>query len=213
MGSIVLRILLYIPGLLVGLLRAGNDAARDLHNRLRYGKRVGRGTVVSPDCELDRNARIERDCILLSSRIGAWSYVMNGSTIQHAVIGRYCSIARDVVICPGRHPLDRFSQSPYFYNRNADNPFRKQVEKSGVEPFEDYLGVTVGNDVWIGTRAILLDGVHIGDGAVIAAGAVVTKDVPAGAVVGGVPARILRNREGRGDTSWYNKDPQAILEP
>ena len=52
----------------------------------------------------------------------------------------------------------------------------------------------IGNDVWIGRRSIILSGITIGDGAVIAAGSVVTKDVPAYAVVGGNPARIIKNR-------------------
>ena len=57
--------------------------------------------------------------------------------------------------------------------------------------------VVIGDRVWVGTRAVILKGVSIGDGAVVAAGAVVTSDVPAGAVVGGVPARVI----GRAD-SW-----------
>ena len=56
--------------------------------------------------------------------------------------------------------------------------------------------ITIGNDVWIGTRVIILPGVAIGDQAVIAAGSVVTKDVPAKAIVGGVPAKFIRERGG-----------------
>ena len=55
--------------------------------------------------------------------------------------------------------------------------------------------MTIGPDVWVGARCVILPGVTIGEGAVIAAGSVVTKDVPAGAVVGGVPARIIKTRE------------------
>ena len=54
--------------------------------------------------------------------------------------------------------------------------------------------VTIGNDVWIGRRAIIMPGVHIGDGCIIGAGAVVTKDVPSFSVVGGVPAKIIKSR-------------------
>lgn len=61
--------------------------------------------------------------------------------------------------------------------------------------FEDERPVIIGNDVWIGDRVIILPGVHIGDGAIIAAGAVVTKDVPAYAIVGGVPAKLIRMRQ------------------
>jgi len=60
--------------------------------------------------------------------------------------------------------------------------------------FEELKRTQIGNDVWIGARAIVLDGISIGDGAVIAAGAVVTKDVPPYAIVGGVPAKLIRYR-------------------
>lgn len=55
--------------------------------------------------------------------------------------------------------------------------------------------VTIGNDVWIGMRSIIMPGVNIGDGSVIGAGAVVTKDVPAYAIVGGVPAKVIKYRK------------------
>ena len=61
-------------------------------------------------------------------------------------------------------------------------------------PFEEYKQIRIGSDVWIGARAIILDGIQIGHGAVIAAGAVVTKDVPPYAVVAGVPASIIKYR-------------------
>ena len=70
--------------------------------------------------------------------------------------------------------------------QDPDIPIRKQ----GIQA----LGIKVGSDVWLGARAIVLDGVDIGDGAVIAAGAVVTKDVAAGAIMGGVPAKRLGTR-------------------
>lgn len=67
------------------------------------------------------------------------------------------------------------------------------------------LTIDVGNDVWIGANVTVVGGVRIGDGAVVAAGAVVTRDVPPGAVVGGVPARVIKQRP--------NQDPAAVSEP
>ena len=76
--------------------------------------------------------------------------------------------------------------------------------------------VIIGNDVWIGSHALILGGVKIGDGAVIGAGAVVTKDVPPYAVVGGVPARIIKYRFSQEiidkllEIKWWNL-PENIL--
>ena len=74
----------------------------------------------------------------------------------------------------------------------------------------------MGNDVWIGAGAILLEGITVGDGAVVAAGAVVTKDVPAYTVAGGVPAKFIRNRFDESETEflkdfkWWEKDDKWL---
>ncbi|WP_068786678.1 maltose acetyltransferase domain-containing protein [Paenibacillus phocaensis] len=87
-------------------------------------------------------------------------------------IGEYCFMAPGVHIYTATHPLDPTA-------RNSGAEFGKPVN--------------IGNNVWIGGRAVIVPGVTIGDNAVIAAGAVVTKDVPKGAVVGGNPAKIIKN--------------------
>ncbi len=63
-----------------------------------------------------------------------------------------------------------------------------------MTPFSHTKPAVIGNDVWIGQNAVIMDGVHVGDGAIVAAGAVVTKDVPPYAIVGGVPARVIKYR-------------------
>jgi acetyltransferase-like isoleucine patch superfamily enzyme len=107
-------------------------------------------------------------------KIGNGTYLNRGTEIvaaREVIIGRDCKIARDVIIMDtDQHAL----------------PNRELV----AEP------VTIGDRVWIGARAIVLKGVHVGHDAVIAAGSVVTKDVPSASVVGGVPARILRASDG-----------------
>lgn len=123
--------------------------------------------------------------------LGDYSYVANSSCLANAVVGRFCSIGPEVMIGLSKHPARDFvSSHPIFFSvlRQAQISF---VDKNH---FEEYSPIAIGNDVWIGARAIVLDGVTIGDGAIVAAGAVVTKDVPPYAIVGGVPARIIRYR-------------------
>jgi maltose O-acetyltransferase len=91
-------------------------------------------------------------------------------------IGNDVMMARDVIILSATHGIDRL-----------DMPMR-------VQPIPPRRPITIGNDVWIGTRVIILPGVTVGDHAVIGAGSVVTKDVPDYAIVGGNPARVIRDR-------------------
>ncbi len=91
-------------------------------------------------------------------------------------IGDDSFMGPEVVIRTNNHKFDR-----------TDIPMR-------IQGFTEEQPVTIGDDVWIGQRAIILPGVRIGDHAIVGAGAVVTKDVPAGAIVGGNPARIIRMR-------------------
>jgi acetyltransferase-like isoleucine patch superfamily enzyme len=106
---------------------------------------------------------------------------------EQVVIGAFCSIADQVVICTGgKHRTDLASTFPF------DAVFLK---KPGVDPvYATTRPTTLGNDVWVGTRAMILGGVQVGHGAVIAAGSVVFSDVPPYAIVAGNPAKTLRFR-------------------
>ena len=137
-----------------------------------------------------------------SIELGAFSYQVSGTCIA-ARIGRYCSFGEDVQIGRQNHPVTWASTSPAFYLGD------KMIELAdGFRGAADYHAycinadeaptqariTTIGNDVWIGHGAMICAGVTIGDGAIVAAHAVVSKDVPPYGVVAGNPAVIKRFR-------------------
>lgn len=101
------------------------------------------------------------------------------------IVGNYCSLASEALfLLGGEHPLDRVSTFPFRARLGIGRPVG--------EAFQVAVSDTVlGSDVWVAARAVILAGTRIGNGAVVAAGAVVTRDVPAYAVVAGSPARIV----------------------
>ena len=146
--------------------------------------------TVDNHSHISLKAKVYSHVHIANSTIGAYSYVSRNSRIVYADVGKFCSIAGETKVGMSTHTLDKLSTSPIFTeNKNATK--HSWVKKSTKDPFER---VTVGNDVWIGVRAMVLGGKTIGNGAVIAAGAIVTKDVPPYAVVVGVPAKIVRYR-------------------
>ena len=129
--------------------------------------------------------------------IGRNSYIADDPWIvcPETSIGKYCSIARGVAIGTSQNPLNRISTHCFTYHKMKDDYFGEiQVPDASLVSYKTTRPVTIQNDVWIGRNAIIMDGVTIGTGAVVGSAAVVTKDVPPYAVVGGVPARIIRYR-------------------
>ena len=126
------------------------------------------------------------------SILGDYSYVSNDCDIIYSTIGKFCSIASQVRINPGNHPLWRAALHHFTYrSRSYDLCPEDDHEFFNWRRAHPVL---LGDDVWIGHGAILLPGVKIGTGAVVGAGAVVTKDVRPFTIVAGVPAKTLRRR-------------------
>lgn len=150
-------------------------------------------------------------------RIGAFSYFVGGVIDSCSTIGRYCSLAAGVRIGEPDHPTDWLATSPFQYDAGRFGWHSSAAEGTAVEPHGFPRGpASIGNDVWIGSNAVILRGVHIGDGAVVAAGAVVTKDVPPYTIVGGVPARGIRARFDADlvadllDVRWWRFSPSQL---
>lgn len=144
---------------------------------------------------------------IINTKVGDYTYIGGSNKIQNATIGKFCSIGSEVLIGLGIHPTNLKSTYPGFYTNSEYYRVNKEYEFNG----DEYKQVNIGNDVWIGTRATILDGVNIGDGAIIAAGAVVTKEVPPYAIVGGVPAKVIKYRFSESritellDEKWWDK--------
>ena len=135
-----------------------------------------------------------------NSIIGKFNYIGANTTINKTIIGNYCSIAPNVTIGPGEHDIGNISTCV------------RLMEALGTVVDLEKNDCKIGNDVWIGTNVVVLRGVKVGDGAVLAAGAIVTKDVPDYAIVGGVPAKVLKYRFDDSminrikKTKWFEKD-------
>jgi len=107
------------------------------------------------------------------------------------LIGKFCAIARGVrfIMNGANHSQSGFSTYPFFIFGQG---WESAAPKPGALPFKG--DTVIGNDVWLGYEALIMPGVKIGNGAIIAARSVVTADVPAYAVVGGNPARVIKRR-------------------
>jgi len=123
-------------------------------------------------------------------------------------IGRYCSFARNISIFNGNHPLQNKSLHPFFYNPRFELVDSDLLTRTKLK---------IGNDVWVGHNTCILPSVsNIGDGAVIGAGSIVTKDVPPFAVVVGNPAQIIKYRFSKEiiekiiQSSWWDKDIEEL---
>ena len=146
--------------------------------------------------------------------LGAYSYMNSGGYVRENVfIGRFCSIGRRVTISAGRHNIHGLSTSPLL-NHEVDKYSREEETYLGVKNQKKM--VIIENDVWIGDGAIIMPGITISTGSIIASNCVVTKDVPPYAIVGGVPGRLIKYRFKKEITEklilsrWWNVDLETL---
>lgn len=137
----------------------------------------------------DKTAKIFSGSTVVNSSLGRYSYCSYDCKLLNVKIGNFCSIAEGVVIGGASHPLTWVSTSPVFIK--GRNPLKKNI---GMLEYNAFKNTYIGNDVWIGERAIVKAGLSIGNGAIIGMGSVVTHDVPSYSIVAGNPAKLIRMR-------------------
>lgn len=181
--------------------------------------RLGQAPVVHPGAhleavELGRFVEIGERTRISHSSLGDYSYVMEDCQLLFTALGKFCSVASNVRINPPNHPTWRATQHHFTYR--AGDYFEGAEAEAAIFDWRRANSVRIGHDVWIGHGAIILPSVEVGDGAVIAAGAVVSRSVAPYQIVGGVPAKPIKERlppnlAGRMRAlAWWDWDHGAI---
>jgi acetyltransferase-like isoleucine patch superfamily enzyme len=172
---------------------------------------------------------IGSNCFLLDTSLGYGTYIANDSSLFRVSIGKFCSIGPNVKIGFGSHPVDFISTHPAFYSPLKQSGFTFTEKESFFNEFKTNKSgklVSVGNNCWLGYDVAILDGITIGEGAIVAAKSLVTDDVPPYSIVGGIPAKVIKLRFDKNmiiriqrmeklwdlETSWYIENYKFLHE-
>lgn len=156
--------------------------------------------IYEPGTKITISSRVKVESyatMFINRFVSTGCHTYTASLLPHdVVLGRYCSIGQSLAIMGLEHPTDRFSTSPLTYSPRFADIAKKDFGREFPQvPFRAHAATPkFGHDVWVGENVRLKTGITIGNGAIIAAGAIVTKDVPPYAIVGGVPAKLIRMR-------------------
>lgn len=187
-----------------------------------YGLSLAPGTTVCGEVAFESPVSVFSGSHVAFSSLGAYSYVSFGSKLVHASVGRYTSIAHQVEVGLSQHDIRAVSTSAALINAGVFDFCSGHVERLPLrlrQGLNMENTVHIGHDVWIGAHALFPSEVNVGTGAIVGSGAVVTKDVPPYAIVGGNPARLIRYRFSQKqiadllESRWWEFDlPEAMAQ-
>jgi len=184
--------------------------------KFRHKLQIGRNVNISKNSVFEGMNKIYNNS-MFSGFMGFGSYIGQNCNLQsHIKIGRFSCIAPFVQINDGRHPYTEpfVTVNPAFYSlrkRNGSTFATSQMYQEFLLVDESY-SIVIGSDCWIGQGAMLVGGITVGDGAVVLAHAVVTKDIPPYSIVGGIPAKVIKYRYDEEtinfllQNKWWGKD-------
>lgn len=170
--------------------------------------------AVVQDSKLGRFVEIGEGTKVLESTLGDYSYTSRFSEIAYSRLAKFVNVAAFTRINPGEHPYHRASLHHFMYRSSYFWP--EETDETFVFDWRRSRPVTIGNDTWIGHGAIIMKGVTVHDGAVVASNAVVTKDVPPYAIVAGTPAKIIKWRHAPltaqrlQNLAWWDWDHETL---
>lgn len=182
--------------------------------RFPYSAIIGRYAQFEGDNAVGANSTF-------SGRMGRFSYMASDCDL-YATIGRFTSIGSRVQSIMFRHPVSYpfVSTSPMFYStlKQCGSNFATEelFQECVMANEKEHSAIVIGNDCWINSNVTFVSCVTVGDGAVVLAGAVVTRDVPPYAIVAGVPAKVIKYRFSETDIKWllqkkwWNRDTNWI---
>lgn len=187
-------------------LHARIDAETIIGNNVEIGDfAIVSKTILEDYAGIGRNSTVEK------SYFARHSYIGYNAIVENTEVGKFSSLSWNTTISAAHHPKEYLSQHEFLYEKRHGI-----VKKELYDPH--HKKVVIGNDVWIGANAIVMPGITISDGAIVGAGAVVTKDVPAYAIVAGIPAKIIKYRFGITTIKellkikWWNLPDDFIIE-